>query len=245
MGRDITSGIMQGVAHCRLISCKSSGDGLLKAGVGAPWITPFFLDKGRAVLILTLFNPSGALALLIDVDKITEKGLTLDFEEEAASLPVLEEMLRKGECDFSQPLRGSLRLFHLAGLIEVEGHFETVVQVACSRCLESFKIPLEGRFALTFARELPEVEGEGGEEVELSADDMGLILFEGDELDLREALQEQVVMALPSRPLCSEDCRGLCPQCGIDLNTGSCDCSAPVVKNKFAALKDFKVEKKK
>jgi uncharacterized protein len=92
---------------------------------------------------------------------------------------------------------------------------------------------------------MPVVEDPDAEEIELTADDLGLISFEGDEIDLVDGIQEQVIMALPFKPLCREGCRGLCPQCGADLNLGDCACSEPpVLEGKFSILKNFKVEKK-
>ena len=83
----------------------------------------------------------------------------------------------------------------------------------------------------------------GGEEVELSAEEMGLIPFAGEEIDLREALQEQFIMALPQRALCREACKGLCPHCGADLNRVSCGCEPPAFNSRFDALKSFKADK--
>jgi uncharacterized protein len=103
---------------------------------------------------------------------------------------------------------------------------------------------LSGRFALTFVRELPKVTDEAGdEEVELNAEEMGLILFHGEEIDLGEAIAEQVIMALPMHPLCQEECRGLCPQCGTNLNETDCGCERPAFNVKFAALKNIKMDK--
>jgi uncharacterized protein len=73
---------------------------------------------------------------------------------------------------------------------------------------------------------------------------MGLIPFAGEEIDLREVVQEQVIMAMPLRPLCDEACRGLCQNCGADLNEGSCACPPTDFSIKFSALKSFKAEKK-
>ena len=81
------------------------------------------------------------------------------------------------------------------------------------------------------------------EEIEISAQDMGLIYFQGEEVNLRDGIQEQVVMAFPIRPLCRENCRGLCAACGADLNQVDCGCDLTPVSNKFAALKDLKLDK--
>lgn len=128
-------------------------------------------------------------------------------------------------------------------MVEVEGTAETEVKLVCSRCLTEFAQPVTTRFALTFTEELPQFEGEDEEEVELSAEDMGLSLFDGEEIDLRDAIAEQVIMSLPLRPLCSEGCKGLCQFCGADLNEGDCGCQPSPFNAKFDALKAFKVGK--
>ena len=64
----------------------------------------------------------------------------------------------------------------------------------------------------------------------------------GDEIDLTHDLEEQVAMSLPLKPLCAEQCKGLCAECGADLNMSSCACSEKAFNFKFSALKDFKVK---
>jgi len=183
--------------------------------------------------------------LIIRIDDISDEGLTLDFEEKPETFPTLVEMTRAGECQFPAPLKTHLRAIRVRDIIEVEGNVETLVRLSCSRCLKEFEMPLATRFALAYTRQLPEVTDEfGEEEVELSAQETELIIFHGDEIDLRDAIQEEVVLALPLRPLCKEACKGLCPQCGADLNKGDCGCKPAAFNSRFAALKNFKVEKK-
>jgi uncharacterized protein len=182
--------------------------------------------------------------LLIHIDEIKNEGLILDIEESAEAFPVLQEMADTGECLFLERIRIHLRAFRVHEMIEVEGRVATRVRLSCSRCLKDFDLPLEETFALTFTQQLPEVMEEAEEEgAELSAEDMGLILFHGDEIELTDEIQQQVIIALPVRPLCSESCKGLCPRCGADLNDGECGCEREDFNIKFAALKNFKVEK--
>ncbi len=204
----------------------------------------FSLDKRGAVLILTPFSPPGGALVLIRVEDIKEDGLRLDVVEEVASFPVLQGMVDRGECEFVQPVTVRLRVFSVSGLIEIEGDVSTAVKLSCGRCLEDFETAVESDVALTFVRELPEVEDLTGEEgAEISAEEMGLILLDGEEIDLRETVEEQVVLSLPIQPLCRRTCKGLCSQCGADLNAETCGCGSANVNLKFAALKDFKVKK--
>lgn len=183
--------------------------------------------------------------MLIRIEEIKEEGLNLDTTEEVEDFTQLKEIATSGECTFVAPLRTQLRAVRVGEMVEVEGTVETQIRLACSRCLKEYETPLSGRFALTFTRQAPQVTDESGEEeVELSAEEMGLVLFHGEELDLGEQIAEQVIMALPMRPLCREECRGLCPQCGVDRNAGECGCEQQEFSIKFAALKNFKAEKK-
>ena len=75
------------------------------------------------------------------------------------------------------------------------------------------------------------------------AEDAGLIGFRGEEIDLTEGIQEQVVLNLPMRPLCREDCKGLCAACGADLNLGECNCRRQPPDGPFAALRHLRLGK--
>jgi uncharacterized protein len=182
--------------------------------------------------------------LRLQVEKLKDDELVLDVAEKAEEFPALAELQDQGQCRFARDLRGRLRAFRAGEYVEVQGGIATSAIFVCSRCLEDVEVPLEIEVDLTFA---PHSEDEGleedEEEVELEAQDLGLIPYHGDEIDLHQALQEQVVMALPLRPLCSEGCKGLCPRCGANRNVEDCDCPAPIMNNKFAALKDFKVDR--
>lgn len=183
--------------------------------------------------------------LRIRIDDIPDEGLSLKFEEKSEAFPVLDEMTRVGECKFLAPLKTRLQVFPIHNMIELEGQVETIVRLSCSRCLKEYKTPLATRFALTYTQELPEIEGADSEEgAELPDSLAGLSLFNGNEIDIREAIQEQVVMAFPMRPLCNEACKGLCPRCGTDLNDGDCNCQKTSINTKFTILKDLRIVKK-
>lgn len=181
----------------------------------------------------------------IRVDDIKEESLELASEEAPETYPVLAEAAAEEGFAFLSPISTRLRIFRVDEMLEVEGTVQSRIRLSCSRCLTEYEEPLLNRFSLTFARELPEVADESGgeEEIELSAEEMGLTLFHGDEIELGEAIAEQVLMALPMRPLCRQECRGLCPQCGTNLNESGCSCEQPVFNSKFAALKNLKLDK--
>jgi len=181
----------------------------------------------------------------INLEDIGDSGLVLTFTEGAESFPSLLELSRSGECVFLLPLTIDLRIRRIGDMYEADGRFETRVRLSCSRCLADYETPLAADFILSFSREQPEVADPlRHAEVELGADEIGLILFHGDEIDLHDAVQEEVLMAMPMKTLCRPDCKGLCPQCGADLNQGECGCEKKIINPKFALLKGLKLGKK-
>ena len=184
------------------------------------------------------------MELRVRVEDIKAEGLSLEFVEPVEDFPVLAEMVEEGEASFLQPLTVCLRAQRTSGVVAITGTLRTRLRLACSRCLKEFDSDLEVPFELAFVEEMPSLEGfEDEEGAEVEPERVGLIPFDGEEIDLIEALQEQVVLAMPYKPLCQEACRGFCPNCGADLNGGQCECGPPEPTGKFAVLKDFKVRK--
>lgn len=180
--------------------------------------------------------------LILHVEQIKDKKLSQDFEENAEAFPVLAEMVQNHECEFLEPLKIQIKAFKVRELFEVEGAFQTRVRLTCSRCLKDFDSPLKSEFELTYTKELASItETAVEEEVELRVEDIGILNFRGEEINLRNGIQEQVVLAFPLRSLCAQTCKGLCTQCGADLNQGECGCKIAPAANKFAALKDLKL----
>ena len=80
-------------------------------------------------------------------------------------------------------------------------------------------------------------------EIELAPGDLSQSFYEGTEVDLTPLVYEQVMLALPTRPLCGEECRGLCPQCGINRNSGQCACATEAGDPRWAALRNLKIDR--
>jgi len=108
--------------------------------------------------------------------------------------------------------------FRLVGTVAAE------LELSCSRCLESFRLPIASLFDVRY---LPASEASADVEREVDDEDLETSYYRNREIDLNELLREQFYLALPMKPLCGEHCRGLCAQCGTNLNADSCDC-APV-----------------
>jgi uncharacterized protein len=125
------------------------------------------------------------------------------------------------------------------GRYRVAGHITGELELTCSRCLEPFTLPVVGDFDLRY---VPRTENAGEGEQEVGEDDLTTAFYDDDHIDLSGLITEQFVLALPMKPLCSEHCKGLCPQCGTNLNTGTCDCRETWEDPRLAALRALKRE---
>jgi uncharacterized protein len=180
----------------------------------------------------------------IHTEGLKESSLALEFEQKAEVFPVLHELIRKRECEFTAPIRIRLKAARIGEMVAVEGNLKTTLRLTCGRCLTEFVGPLATDFAITFVREGHDLAAnDAPAEGRAEAEDAGLIGFRGEEIDLTEGIQEQVVLCLPVRPLCRVDCKGLCVACGADLNVGECDCRRQPPAGPFDALRHLRLEK--
>jgi DUF177 domain-containing protein len=119
--------------------------------------------------------------------------------------------------------------------ISFTGDIETVATLTCSRCLEPYALPLDLHFDLLYTAQ-PEAVDRG--ESRMDADEVTRTHFDGRRIDLDQLLEEQIYLAVPLKPLCRPDCRGLCPRCGANLNQSSCNCREERVEDsRFLELK--------
>lgn len=178
--------------------------------------------------------------MLLRMTELPAEGILMEKQLDPLKLKDLAALQETQECEFEGLLDVRLRVTPAGGLLQVEGRVTGSVRTICSRCLAPVALPVDTTFRLTFARSAPGDEGGRAENRELKAEEMGLVLFEGDEIDFRDTIQEQVVMALPMQVLCREDCRGLCPGCGANRNTEACRCPREEVDPRLAVLKTLK-----
>lgn len=178
----------------------------------------------------------------IRIDSLKERPRKLVFDEPIEDFPVLCELATKEAIAFRSGVSAELVATLVGALVEVEGSLSFSIVLPCSRCLRETAQQIELSVALTFKRQSLAVEFVE-EERELTEDEVGLILFEGECIDLRSPVEQELIMALPQHSLCRNDCAGLCPVCGADLNGGSCGCAPPQFHGALEALKKFKVEK--
>lgn len=119
----------------------------------------------------------------------------------------------------------------------VNGHLDTRARVECDRCLKPVELPVNADFTLEY---ISGSEYESSEVAELTEAELSVSVFDGKAIDVDEIVKEQILLAVPTRMLCREECKGICPQCGTDLNTGDCDCVTNDIDPRWAALKSLK-----
>ena len=119
--------------------------------------------------------------------------------------------------------------------VRVSGSLQTSVELRCDRCLGPVPTPVDVDFVANFVRPGDAV----AEAKELHDEDLEVSVYDGDSVDLDELVREQILLALPARQLCRDDCRGLCPACRKNLNTESCDCARHETDPRWAALADL------
>lgn len=116
------------------------------------------------------------------------------------------------------------------------GGVKATLDLACGRCLEDFRFPVDTSFDVLY---LPHAANAGEGEVEVEDDDLTTAYYRDDQIDLAQLVREQFYLAVPMKPLCQDGCKGLCPQCGTNLNAGSCDCRPEWTDPRLEALKSL------
>ena len=119
------------------------------------------------------------------------------------------------------------------------GAVKTTLEMPCGRCLEPFTMPVDQTFDLRYQ---PRARNTGDGEREIEEDDLTTAFYDNDAIDLGQLMREQLYLALPMKPLCREDCGGLCAICGTNLNRGTCECKREWEDPRFAALNALKRE---
>ena len=157
----------------------------------------------------------------IQTADITEEPKVLAYAEDVSDLNV---RLGRGVRDYrlGHPLGVDAVHYRAGQDLFFRGRLRGEVFGTCARCCEEYAFPIDTPFAFVLTPRTPIT----AEEVELTADDLSLSFYEGKEVDLTPLVHEQVILTLPTRPLCDEGCQGLCSQCGANLNAGPCGCAA-------------------
>ncbi|MBZ0154596.1 MAG: DUF177 domain-containing protein [Alphaproteobacteria bacterium] len=162
----------------------------------------------------------------IIVSEIPEEGLNIDIEETIHS-----ELVK-----IVSPVSASLRIEKRNAEVLVQGEIHAKVELQCSRCLQSFTVPVHS--ALSVVYDPAEVINRE-ENYSLKGDELDMGFYRNDTLDLNDLLLEQLLLNIPMKPLCRPDCEGICPQCGKDLNAEKCTCEVSEIDPRMKVLEQL------
>ncbi len=169
--------------------------------------------------------------MLLDLTRIRKATDALDRTIEPGDLPQEGEVYRVvAPVRLVAEIHKDHTRFRLVGTVTGE------LELDCSRCLEPYRLPVNMSFD---HRYLPQSEAGADKDVEVEDDDMDTSYYRDEQIDLGELVREQFYLALPMKPLCAEDCKGLCPECGTNLNLSRCGCQQVWEDPRLAALKSM------
>jgi uncharacterized protein len=135
-------------------------------------------------------------------------------------------------------LAADVTLFKSGVEVLARGRVEGELSMVCSRCVGPAKVSVVSPIEVLY---LPRDADLPGSDEDIAGELPDVVPYEDEQIDLEETLREEILLALPYAPVCSEDCKGLCPTCGKDLNEGACGCSDTPKDDRFAPLRNLKV----
>jgi uncharacterized protein len=169
--------------------------------------------------------------MIVDLLNVTDKPLAFDFriapdelDLETDGVRIIDDIAVRGELSRN-------------ATVDVAGSIKASLEIDCIRCLTPIEHDLDVEFHVDFVgKEL----FPASKETHLESGDLDTDVIEGNVLDLTQIAREQILLNLPEHIECREDCKGICPTCGADLNKAQCNCSEDEIDPRWAALKDLK-----
>lgn len=169
----------------------------------------------------------------IEIDRLAELGGKFSRLYESGEL-----VLDDAEVRVVGSVEVSGRLRREGKDVELRGELQTRVETVCNRCLRPVQLPIRSDFTERF---VPAVAWRDEEQHELSEEDLSLSVFDGEAIELDDVVREEILLAMPGHVWCREDCQGLCPVCGIDKNTGTCQCEVQEIDSRWQGLKNLQL----
>lgn len=170
----------------------------------------------------------------IRVRDVQEPIKELVFEESTSELNQLFEQEPVHDYQFTGPATGRVRYYRSGTELFFTGDVSGGVVGQCARCLEEFAFRLAVPFSFVF---VPRANRWTGDE---DAGDVDLYSYDGEEIDLWPPLRERILLSLPTLPVCTDGCLGLCPQCGANRNCSTCGCRVEWGGPRLAALRNLR-----
>jgi len=164
----------------------------------------------------------------IDVRELALGSLTLTGE-----VPLADLKLNSSDVYVLGKIVVNLRAEKQAQKIRVRGHFAFDIELPCARCLDPVKAPILAEFDQFYQSNADHhLTGE----IELQEKDTGVAFFSGEFIEVSDIVREHILLGLPMKPVCREDCKGLCPYCGKNRNVEVCNCHSLFVDPRLAPL---------
>lgn len=159
----------------------------------------------------------------VTVSEIPEVGIELELKERLSSEAV----------KVLSPVEAVLKIDKEGPDVLVRGVLSGDIELECSRCLKTFDVGIKSRMDIVFH---PEVVNKKEESHGLRADELETEFYKDDTLDVDNLLVEQLILNVPMKPLCSPECKGICPKCGTDLNLEQCNCETVEIDPRLKIL---------
>lgn len=157
----------------------------------------------------------------IKVEDIPLEGLYYDFKEGRELSDYLSHESTNEYLKNIVPRKACFTISRIQKLVRLDGEIDVLWKGICARCLEEMEFPIHSTFHTSI---MPAAKFRVGREIELEQDEMDMEFYTGDVIDITDILLEQVSLEVPMKILCSDDCKGLCPMCGTNLNISTCNC---------------------
>jgi uncharacterized protein len=172
--------------------------------------------------------------MIVDIDRLPREGFKISKNFEFFNGEIVDE-----DAVFLLPLHADITVRKMGEEVYLKGRIKTLLSFVCSRCLIPFEFPVDSNFDLVYLPEELEVARE-----ELDIDDMTSSFYYSRKIDLKEVVLEQLNLTFPVKPLCADECQGICPVCGKNTNSGDCSCEINNSDSRFEKLKIFLKDKR-
>ena len=193
---------------------------------------------GEFIGILRFLSPRevrGRCVLYLSIQELELRKVRFDEDFPAGEIEFGEDQLKQlgtlhaeGEAEL---------LNNTLGEIRIRGRLHVELELACDRCLEPVRYPLNAPFDLFYR---PTPEGPQPHEVAIDEGESEIGFYEDGGIELSEILREHILLSLPMHRICSDECAGICPTCGVNRNTSTCNCSPEKVDDRWAALRELR-----
>ncbi|MEP6636036.1 MAG: DUF177 domain-containing protein [Acidobacteriota bacterium] len=170
--------------------------------------------------------------MLVELAKLESNEGKFAHDYEPGELTLDEERV-----ELAEPPRIAGRIQREKARVTVDGALSAVTRIECDRCLQPIILPVNTEFRVEFVT--PDVY-QTEEAAELEAEDLALSVFNGEIIDVDELVREEVLLAVPIQALCRENCKGLCPVCGVNKNQTECHCAVGEVDPRWSGLRELK-----